>query len=166
MLTTFLSRPLSLPHSTMNVWRSPGRYTDDSPFRARTTPFPFRLPAGDKLPRLGLSRVVRIYRTPNSTSRLSSDSLVNVLSIPPVVSTPPSSTPSKPTESLRKEGTSMENLNDIPMELRPLAPFLQRAQELKLKDPTMSYWCEYPSPCLQALVAAVRAVSKMSDELR
>ncbi|KAG8898516.1 hypothetical protein FRB99_007386 [Tulasnella sp. 403] len=33
-----------------------------------------------------------------------------------------------------------ENLNDIPFELKPLTPFLQRAQELKAKDPTMSYW--------------------------
>lgn len=34
------------------------------------------------------------------------------------------------------------DLNEIPQELKPLTPFLQRAQELKVKDPTMSYWCE------------------------
>ncbi|KAG8951253.1 hypothetical protein FRC04_006492 [Tulasnella sp. 424] len=38
---------------------------------------------------------------------------------------------------------AVENLNDIPPELKPLAPFLQRSQELKVKDPTMSYWCLY-----------------------
>lgn len=38
---------------------------------------------------------------------------------------------------------AVENLNDIPAELKPLAPFLQRSQELKVKDPTMSYWCKW-----------------------
>ncbi|KAG8967362.1 hypothetical protein FRC03_010107 [Tulasnella sp. 419] len=36
-----------------------------------------------------------------------------------------------------------ETIGDIPPELKPLTPFLQRAQELKVKDPTMSYWCSY-----------------------
>ncbi|KAG8939275.1 hypothetical protein FRC03_006416 [Tulasnella sp. 419] len=36
-----------------------------------------------------------------------------------------------------------ETLYDIPLELKPITPFLRRAQELKLKDPTMNYWCTY-----------------------
>ncbi|CAE6468583.1 unnamed protein product [Rhizoctonia solani] len=31
----------------------------------------------------------------------------------------------------------------IPPELKPIAPFLQRADEMRAKDPIISFWCEY-----------------------
>ncbi|KAG9032757.1 hypothetical protein FRB95_001016 [Tulasnella sp. JGI-2019a] len=130
----------------LHVWRTPGRHADLT--SSRRTPFPtFRIPA-DKIPRLGLSRVVRVYRpSPNPIGHRSSDALPNPNPNPSP--TPPdsqvlSSPPSSPTEETHRQHTmNTDNLNDIPMELRPLTPFLQRAQELKLKDPTMSYWCTY-----------------------
>lgn len=138
----------------MNVWRSAAtaQYTDDPPCQQSASKalqpfnrFNFR---GDKLPRFGLSRVVRIYRLPNTSSHRSSDSLVNPFSPPPPQQPSRSSLPSSTAETQPADAMSADNLNDIPAELRPLAPFLQRAQELRQKDPTMSYWCE--SLCLSA----------------
>ncbi|KEP47726.1 DUF605 domain protein [Rhizoctonia solani 123E] len=34
-------------------------------------------------------------------------------------------------------------LSQIPAELKPIAPFLQRADEMRTKDPIISFWCEY-----------------------
>ncbi|KAB5595944.1 hypothetical protein CTheo_708 [Ceratobasidium theobromae] len=34
-------------------------------------------------------------------------------------------------------------LPQVPPELKPIAPFLQRAEEMRTKDPVISYWCEY-----------------------
>ncbi|CAE6440225.1 unnamed protein product [Rhizoctonia solani] len=34
-------------------------------------------------------------------------------------------------------------LSQIPPELKPIAPFLQRADEMRTKDPIISFWCEY-----------------------
>jgi hypothetical protein len=33
----------------------------------------------------------------------------------------------------------------VPTELKTLAPYFQRAQELRVKDAVMSYWCSYQS---------------------
>jgi vacuolar protein sorting-associated protein VTA1 len=35
----------------------------------------------------------------------------------------------------------------VPPELKSLAPYFQRAQELRVKDPVMSYWCSYLHIC-------------------
>ncbi|KAG9094276.1 hypothetical protein FRC06_010979 [Ceratobasidium sp. 370] len=34
-------------------------------------------------------------------------------------------------------------LAQVPPELKPIAPFLQRAEEMRSKDPVISFWCEY-----------------------
>ncbi|CAE6438586.1 unnamed protein product [Rhizoctonia solani] len=34
-------------------------------------------------------------------------------------------------------------LTQVPPELKPIAPFLQRADEMRTKDPIISFWCEY-----------------------
>ncbi|KAF8755103.1 hypothetical protein RHS01_05608 [Rhizoctonia solani] len=34
-------------------------------------------------------------------------------------------------------------LPQVPPELKPIAPFLQRADEMRAKDPIISFWCEY-----------------------
>ncbi|KAJ1303402.1 hypothetical protein OPQ81_011594 [Rhizoctonia solani] len=34
-------------------------------------------------------------------------------------------------------------LSQVPPELKPIAPFLQRAEEMRAKDPIISFWCEY-----------------------
>ncbi|KAG8864949.1 hypothetical protein FRB96_003537 [Tulasnella sp. 330] len=131
----------------LHVWRTPARHSEIPPSRRPTFPLS-RFQAGDKLPRLGLSRVVRIYRlAPNPTSHRSSDSLPNPNPSPepsPSDSSKFPSPPLSPTEEKSLQHTThMDNLNDLPAELKPLAPFLQRAQELKVKDSTMSYWCTY-----------------------
>lgn len=43
----------------------------------------------------------------------------------------------------------------VPVELKSLAPYFQRAQELKVKDPVMSYWCT----CLSISSTAALLVS-------
>ncbi|KAG8762601.1 hypothetical protein FRC11_008556 [Ceratobasidium sp. 423] len=35
------------------------------------------------------------------------------------------------------------SLAQVPPELKPIAPFLQRADEMRSKDPIISFWCEY-----------------------
>jgi hypothetical protein len=35
------------------------------------------------------------------------------------------------------------NLPELPPPLRHLSPYIQRALELRSKDPIMSYWCKY-----------------------
>ncbi|PPQ99556.1 hypothetical protein CVT24_005344 [Panaeolus cyanescens] len=39
--------------------------------------------------------------------------------------------------------TSLLGLPPIPTELKPIVPFLQRAQEIKKQDPIIAYWCAY-----------------------
>lgn len=35
-------------------------------------------------------------------------------------------------------------LPPVPSDLKPVTPFLQRAEEVKLQDPIISYWCRRP----------------------
>ncbi|KAF8913135.1 Vta1 like-domain-containing protein [Gymnopilus junonius] len=39
--------------------------------------------------------------------------------------------------------SSVLGLPPVPPELKPIAPYLQRAEELKNQDPVISYWCAY-----------------------
>ncbi|KAF8922023.1 hypothetical protein CPB85DRAFT_1465040 [Mucidula mucida] len=39
--------------------------------------------------------------------------------------------------------TKLFNLPPIPPALKSVTPYLQRADELKGKEPIMSYWCTY-----------------------
>ena len=45
------------------------------------------------------------------------------------------------------------NIPPVPPGLRALSPYLQRAEELKVKDPVIAYWCKHPSPCISRLIA-------------
>lgn len=38
-----------------------------------------------------------------------------------------------------------DSLPPIPPSLKAVSPFLQRAEELRTKDPIMAYWCTYRS---------------------
>ncbi|EKM48833.1 uncharacterized protein PHACADRAFT_214640 [Phanerochaete carnosa HHB-10118-sp] len=38
---------------------------------------------------------------------------------------------------------SLLSLPPVPPELKTVTPFLQRAEELKTKDPVIAYWCAY-----------------------
>ncbi|TFY81605.1 hypothetical protein EWM64_g2404 [Hericium alpestre] len=62
--------------------------------------------------------------------------------------------------------TSYLGLPPIPADLKPLTPFLQRADELKSQEPVISYWCIYhaaqigislraPSPANRAFLSAL-----------
>ncbi|KAF8167615.1 Vta1 like-domain-containing protein [Crassisporium funariophilum] len=39
--------------------------------------------------------------------------------------------------------TSLANLPPVPPALKPITPYLQRAEELRKQDPVISYWCAY-----------------------
>ena len=41
--------------------------------------------------------------------------------------------------------TSFIGLPPVPTELKPVIPFIQRADELKKQDPIISYWCKLGS---------------------
>lgn len=49
-------------------------------------------------------------------------------------------------EQLRSESTAMSSsllgLPPVPPDLKSIAPYLQRAEELKNQDPVVSYWCK------------------------
>ena len=41
----------------------------------------------------------------------------------------------------------LANLPPVPLPLKSIAPYLQRAEELKTQDPIISYWCKYNRLC-------------------
>lgn len=44
------------------------------------------------------------------------------------------------------------NLPAVPAELKPLIPFLQRADELKVQEPIIAYWCEQSGAALMSVL--------------
>jgi hypothetical protein len=37
----------------------------------------------------------------------------------------------------------LANLPPVPPSLKSIAPYLQRAEELRTQDPVIAYWCKY-----------------------
>ncbi|KAK0198856.1 Vta1 like-domain-containing protein [Armillaria mellea] len=69
------------------------------------------------------------------------------------------------------------NLPPVPPELKSLTPYLQRADELKMKEPVMAYWCAYyaaqvgiglkakATPCRNFLFELLGLLESMKQEI-
>ena len=57
----------------------------------------------------------------------------------------PSSSPHNKTVKLEKMDKPIsETLPALPAALKNVSPYVQRAEELRTKDPIMAYWCAWP----------------------
>lgn len=48
--------------------------------------------------------------------------------------------------------TKLLNLPPIPQSLKSIIPYLQRADELKAKEPIIAYWCTHPPHLMSLLI--------------